>query len=295
MKQPVFYGSGVALVTPMHPDGSVYYEEFERLVDDQICRGSDALIVCGTTGESATLTAQEHLELFRRAVDVSHGRVPVIAGTGSNDTAHAVDLSIHAANCGVDALLLVTPYYNKTSQEGLVQHFTTIADAAQLPILLYNIPSRTGLALKEETAAVLARNQWIRGLKEASGSFAYAAELQSICDLPLYAGNDTDILAILAVGGHGVISVAANLVPELVFRLCAAWRCGDTACAKKLQLELMPLCKALFCEVNPMPIKYAMQRVGWKTGPCRLPLWELSKDKKRQIDKVLQKYELISP
>jgi len=292
-KQPIFYGSGTALITPMLPDGSVNYEEYERLADDQIRRGTEALIVCGTTGESATLTAAEHLELFRRAVKAADGRVPVIAGTGSNNTAHAAQLSVQAAQCGVDGLLLVTPYYNKTSQQGLIQHFETIARAAELPILLYNIPSRTGIALQEDTAALLAQNQYVCGLKEASGSFAYAARLQSRCGLPLYAGNDTDILAVLAIGGCGVISVASNLVPELVFRLCTAWRAGEIETARQLQLQLMPLCDALFCEVNPMPVKYAMQRIGWNAGPCRLPLWELSKEKKRQIDAVLAQYELI--
>ena len=295
MKRPVFTGSGTALITPMNLDGSVNYDEFERLADEQIRRGTDALVVCGTTGESATLSDEEHLQLFRCAASAACRRVPVIAGTGSNDTAHTIRLSQAAACCGVDGLLLVTPYYNKTNAEGLVRHFTAVANAVQLPVIVYNVPSRTGMSLTAETAQKLAENPWIFGIKEASGSTAQAMRIRCLCGakLPLYAGNDTDILSVLALGGSGVISVAANLVPELVHRLCAAWQHGDSAMAQRLQFQLAPLCDALFCDVNPMPVKYAMQRIGWKAGPCRLPLYEPSAEKKESIDTVLRNFELI--
>lgn len=295
MKHPVFTGSGVALITPMYPDGRVNYTEFERLVEEQIRCGTDALVVCGTTGESATLSDEEHLQLFRCAVEAAKHRVPVIAGTGSNDTAHAARLSQAAAHCGVDGLLAVTPYYNKTNTEGLVHHFAAIAEAAQLPVILYNVPSRTGMSLTAETAQRLAENPWICGIKEASGIAAQSMRIRSLCgtELPLYAGNDTDILSTLALGGSGVISVAANLVPETVHQLCAAWQQGDLVAAQRLQLWMAPLCDVLFCDVNPIPVKYAMQKIGWDAGPCRLPLYEPSAEKKTQIDRVLRIFELI--
>lgn len=295
MKTPLFYGSGTALVTPMDAEGNVDYNEFERLAEDQIRRGADALVVCGTTGESATLTDEEHCRLFRCAASAACGRIPVIAGTGCNDTAHTIRLSEQAARCGADGLLLVTPYYNKTNQEGLIRHFTAIVNAVQLPAIVYNVPSRTGVDMTPQTAKKLSENEWIVGIKEASGSAAQTARIRSLCGdaLPVYSGNDTDTLAFLALGGNGVISVAANLAPEKLHRLCAAWMAGDWAMARRLQLCMTPLFDALFCDVNPMPVKYAMQRVGWRVGGCRLPLCELSGEKKKQIDTVLRLFELI--
>lgn len=295
MKNPLFYGSGTALITPMDAEGHVSYGEFERLADDQIRRGADALIVCGTTGESATLTDEEHCQLFRCAANAACGRVPVIAGTGCNDTAHTIRLSEQAARCGADGLLLVTPYYNKTNQEGLVRHFTAVVNTVQIPAIVYNVPSRTGVDIAPQTAQRLSENKWIAGIKEASGSAAKAARICGQCGdvLPLYSGNDTDTLAFLALGGIGVISVAANLMPEMLHQLCAAWTHGDLDMARRLQLRLMPLCDALFCDINPMPVKYAMQQIGWRAGSCRLPLCEPEEEKKEQIDAVLHQFELI--
>lgn len=295
MKKPLFYGSGTALITPMDTEGHIDYNEFERLADDQVRRGTDALIVCGTTGESATLTDEEHCQLFRCAASAACRRIPVIAGTGCNDTAHTIRLSEQAARSGADGLLLVTPYYNKTNQEGLIRHFTTIVNAVQVPAIVYNVPSRTGVDMTPQTAKKLSENKWIAGIKEASGSAAQAARIRSLCGdaLPLYSGNDTDTLAFLALGGIGVISVAANLAPEKLHRLCAAWMGGDLAMAQRLQLYLTPLFDALFCDVNPMPVKYAMQQAGWRAGYCRLPLCELNGEKKKQIDTILRLFELI--
>lgn len=295
MKRPLFYGCGTALVTPMRSNGTIDYVEFEHLVERQIRRGADALIVCGTTGESATLTDAEHGELFRIAVGTAGKRVPVIAGTGSNDTAHAVRRSLLAAECGADGLLLVTPYYNKTNQEGLVRHFTAITAAAQLPAILYNVPSRTGMSIEPATAQRLAADPYVCGIKEASGNTAQAARIAALCgeELPLYSGNDNDTLALLALGGQGVISVASNLMPQAFHDLCAAWQCGDVREARQLQLWLLPLCDALFCDVNPLPVKYAMERLGWAAGTCRPPLYDLPDEKKHKINQVLQQYQLI--
>lgn len=295
MKRCLFTGCGTALITPMTPTGSIDETEFSRLIEHQIEQGVDALIVCGTTGESATLTDAEHERLFRRAVAVAAKRVPVIAGTGSNDTAHAVHRSQMAAECGADGLLLVTPYYNKTSQNGLVEHFSAITEEAKIPAIVYNVPSRTGMNIEPTTAKELARNEWICGIKEASGSTAQAVRIAALCgdDLPLYSGNDSDILSMLALGGKGVISVVSNLLPAAVHRLCKVWQRGEVLHAQKLQLALSPLVDALFSEVNPVPVKYAMQRIGWSAGECRMPLWKLSESKKQMIDELLQRYELI--
>ena len=295
MKRCLFTGCGTALITPMTQSGKIDEGEFERLIDWQIEQGADALVVCGTTGESATLTDEEHERLFRRAISTAKKRVPVIAGTGANDTAHAVRRSCMAADCGADGLLLVTPYYNKTTQKGLVEHFKTITNQARLPAIVYNVPSRTGMNIEPRTAKELAENEWICGIKEASGSTAQAVRIAALCgdDLPLYSGNDSDILSMLALGGKGVISVVSNLMPAAAHRLCAAWEQGDFLHARKLQLSLSPLVDALFSEVNPIPIKYAMQRTGWVSGRCRLPLVELSEAKKQAIDELLMRYELI--
>lgn len=280
MKKVIFTGSGVAIVTPMKPDGQVDFEELGRMIEFQIENGTDSIVICGTTGESATLKDGEHLECIRCAVETTAGRVPVIAGTGSNDTAHAVEMSREAAALGADAVLLVTPYYNKTSQAGLVKHFNTIVDAAGLPAILYNVPSRTGINIQPETALELSKNPLICGIKEASGNISQIAQMAALCgdELPLYSGNDDQVVPLLSLGGKGVISVVANIDPARMHRMCQLWFEGKTAESARLQLESMGLCKAMFCDVNPIPVKAAMNMMGWNAGPCRLPLAPLSQE-----------------
>ena len=290
MKKPVFTGAAVAIITPMNADGSVNFEELGRIIDDQIAHGTDAIVICGTTGESPTLSDEEHTACIRYAVKQAAGRVPVIAGTGSNDTKYAIWLSQQAQADGADALLLVTPYYNKTSQAGLVAHFTAMAEAGGIPVILYNVPSRTGLNIAPETALELSKHPLINGLKEASGNISQVAKIAQLCgdDLNLYSGNDDQVVPLLSLGGKGVISVVSNVKPELVHNCCKAWFDGDTAKARALQLEMLPLCDALFCEVNPIPVKYAMNVLGWEAGECRLPLVEPSDAHKEQIEQALQ-------
>lgn len=295
MKQLVFTGSGVAIVTPMHADGSINFQAFETMLDVQIGSGTDAIVVCGTTGEAPTLNDEEHVKLIRCAVETVAGRVPVIAGTGSNDTHHAIVMSQEARQAGADALLLVTPYYNKTSQTGLVRHFTAIADAAGLPAILYNVPSRTGVSIKPETYAELARHPLIVAAKEASGNLSDAARTMALCggELTLYSGNDDQVLPLLALGAKGVISVLANVAPAAVHELCQSYLDGDVARSRELQLCWLPLIEALFCDVNPMPVKEALNLLGIDAGPCRLPLTELSEEKKRCVKQALQACGLL--
>lgn len=295
MKKPVFTGAAVAIITPMNADGSVNFEELGRIIDDQIAHGTDAIVICGTTGESPTLSDEEHTACIRYAVKQAAGRVPVIAGTGSNDTKYAIWLSQQAQADGADALLLVTPYYNKTSQAGLVAHFTAMAEAGGIPVILYNVPSRTGLNIAPETALELSKHPLINGLKEASGNISQVAKIAQLCgdDLNLYSGNDDQVVPLLSLGGKGVISVVSNVKPELVHNCCKAWFEGDTARARALQLEMLPLCEALFCEVNPIPVKYAMNVLGWNAGECRLPLVEPSDEHKTKIEQALVEAGLI--
>ena len=254
MKNPVFTGAGVAIITPMYEDGSINFDELGRIVEDQIARGTDAIVICGTTGECSTMTDEEQLAAIKYTVDLVNHRVPVIAGAGSNDTDHGCALAAKSAACGADALLLVTPYYNKTSQAGLVAHFTAMAEAGGIPVILYNVPSRTGLNIAPETAKELSKHPLINGIKEASGNIGQVAKIAALCgdELNIYSGND------------------------------------DTAKARALQLEMLPLCDALFCEVNPIPVKYAMNVLGWEAGECRLPLVEPSDAHKEQIEQALQ-------
>ena len=295
MKNPVFTGAAVAIITPMYEDGSVNFDELGRIIEDQIARGTDAIVICGTTGESPTLSDEEHTACIRYAVKQAAGRVPVIAGTGSNDTKYAIWLSQQAQADGADALLLVTPYYNKTSQAGLVAHFTAMAEAGGIPVILYNVPSRTGLNIAPETALELSKHPLINGLKEASGNISQVAKIAQLCgdDLNLYSGNDDQVVPLLSLGGKGVISVVSNVKPELVHNCCKAWFEGDTARACALQLEMLPLCEALFCEVNPIPVKYAMNVLGWNAGECRLPLVEPSDEHKTKIEQALVEAGLI--
>ena len=295
MKKPVFTGAAVAIITPMNADGSVNFEELGRIIDDQIAHGTDAIVICGTTGESPTLSDEEHTACIRYAVKQAAGRVPVIAGTGSNDTKYAIWLSQQAQADGADALLLVTPYYNKTSQAGLVAHYTAIANAVNLPCILYNVPSRTGCNLTPASLAQLAKLPNINAVKEASGNISQVAEIAAACgtELNIYSGNDDQVVPLLSLGGKGVISVVSNVKPELVHNCCKAWFDGDTAKARELQLEMLPLCDALFCEVNPIPVKYAMNVLGWEAGECRLPLVEPGDAHKEQIEQALQAAGLI--
>lgn len=295
MKTPVFTGAAVAIITPMNADGSVNYRELGRIIDDQIANGTDAIVICGTTGESATLKDDEHLECIRVAVETAAGRVPVIAGTGSNYTEHAVEMSKEAKARGADALLLVTPYYNKTTQRGLVASFNTIVDAASLPAILYNVPSRTGVNIESATAKELAKNPLICGIKEASGNISQIAMTAALCgdELPLYSGNDDQVVPILALGGKGVISVVSNVAPEPMHRMCQLWFEGKVEESRDLQLQLMGLCKAMFCEVNPIPVKAALGMMGLPAGPCRLPLVPLSDDHAEQVRRELQNAGLL--
>ena len=289
MKKPVFTGAAVAIITPMNADGSVNFEELGRIIDDQIAHGTDAIVICGTTGESPTLSDEEHTACIRYAVKQAAGRVPVIAGTGSNDTKYAIWLSQQAQADGADALLLVTPYYNKTTQAGLIAHFTAMADAAGIPVILYNVPSRTGLNIAPETALELSRHPLINGIKEASGNISQVAKIAQLCgdELNIYSGNDDQVVPLLSLGGKGVISVVSNVKPELMHDCCKAWFDGDTRKACQLQLEILPLADALFCEVNPIPVKYAMNVLGWNAGACRLPLVEPSDAHKEKIEQAL--------
>ena len=295
MKTPIFTGAAVAIITPMLPDGSVDYKGLADLVEFQIKGGTDAIVICGTTGESATLKDDEHLECIRVAVETAAGRVPVIAGTGSNYTEHAVEMSKEAKARGADALLLVTPYYNKTTQRGLVASFNTIVDAASLPAILYNVPSRTGVNIESATAKELAKNPLICGIKEASGNISQIAMTAALCgdELPLYSGNDDQVVPILAMGGKGVISVVSNVAPEPMHRMCQLWFEGKVEESRDLQLQLMGLCKAMFCEVNPITVKAALGMMGLPAGPCRLPLVPLSDDHAEQVRRELQNAGLL--
>ncbi len=296
MKKPVFTGAAVAIITPMCADGSVDYEELGRIIDDQIDNGTDAIVICGTTGESPTMTDEEHTACIRYAVKKTAGRVPVIAGTGSNDTKYAIWLSRQAQADGADALLLVTPYYNKTSQAGLIAHYTAIADAVDLPCILYNVPSRTGCNLTAASLKQLAKHPNINAVKEASGNISQVAEIAAACgeELNIYSGNDDQIVPLLALGGKGVISVLSNVAPRYTHDICAKWFAGDTAGSLAMQLAALPLCKALFADVNPIPVKWAMNRLGWHAGACRLPLVAPDEAVQAQLDSALRAFGLLS-
>lgn len=271
MKKPVFTGAAVAIITPMNADGTVNFEEFGRIIEDQIAGHTDAIVVCGTTGESATMPDAEHLSVIDYCVKKVNHRIPVIAGTGSNDTAHGIRLTQSAEKLGVDAVLLVTPYYNKTSQQGLIQHFTALANATSLPCILYNVPSRTGVNVLPETAYELSKLPNINAIKEASGNIAQVAKIAQLCGdaLNIYSGNDDQIVPLLALGGKGVISVLSNVAPRETHEICQKWFDGDIAASLAAQLKYLPLCEALFCDVNPIPVKFAMNQLGYQAGSCR--------------------------
>ena len=278
MKQLVFKGAATALVTPMKADESVDYSRLESLVEEQIQGGIDALVICGTTGEKSTLRYDEHVKVIEVAAKQCAGRVPIIAGTGSNDTVYSVELCHDAEQAGADALLMVTPYYNKTSQAGLVAHYQYIADRVNKPIILYNVPSRTGVAIKPETYRELAKHPRIVAVKEANGDLSSIARTRYLCgdDLTIYSGNDDQIVPILSLGGMGVISVLSNLVPGKVHELCAHYFAGETEEAARMQIAYTGLINALFSDVNPIPVKTAMNLLGMNVGPFRLPLYKMN-------------------
>ena len=291
----IFKGAGVAIVTPMNEDGSVNYEKFGELIEFQIANGTDAIIVCGTTGESSTLTHEEHLDTIKYCVDKVAKRIPVVAGTGSNCTDTAVYLSQEAEKYGVDGILLVSPYYNKATQKGLYRHFKTVADSVKVPAILYNVPSRTGCNLTPATLAELAKHPNINAVKEASGNISQVAEIAALCgdELNLYSGNDDQIVPLLALGGKGVISVLSNVAPQYTHDICAKWFAGDFDESLAMQLKALPLIKALFADVNPIPVKWAMNRLGWQAGECRLPLVAPCAAVQAQLEKALQDFGLL--
>ncbi|HBI64604.1 MAG TPA: 4-hydroxy-tetrahydrodipicolinate synthase [Clostridiales bacterium] len=277
MKKPIFTGSNVAIITPFNESG-VNYEEFKRIIDDQISRGTDSITICGTTGEGATMTDKEHKEAIQFCIDYVNGRVPVIAGTGSNDTQYALQLSKFASEAGADALLTVTPYYNKTTQQGLIKHFYTLAEATTTPVIVYNVPSRTGLTIQAQTYYELSKHPNINGAKEASGNFSLLAEAMNLCgdDLNFWSGNDDMIVPIMAMGGKGVISVLANVAPEIAHTIAQNCLDGKFAQARELQIKYLDLINALFLEVNPIPVKMAMRFLGWDVGELRMPLCDMT-------------------
>ena len=295
MKKRIFTGAGIAILTPMHADGSINWEEFGRLIDWQIENSTDAIIVCGTTGESSTMSDEEHLNAIRFAVERAAGRVPVVAGAGSNDTAYAVNLAKESKEAGVDGILVVTPYYNKTSQRGLIAHYNTIADATDLPMILYHIPGRTGVTIAPQTFKELSKHPNIVAVKEASGNISKITETKYLCgdDLDLYSGNDDQIVPILSLGGIGVISVLSHVAPKATHDICQLYFDGKVKESAKLQLEYMDLIHALFIDVNPIPVKDAMNQMGFAAGPCRMPLYPMSDGDRAVLTAALKNHGLL--
>lgn len=295
MKKRIFTGAATALVTPMFDDGTVNYKELDRIIEEQIEKGIDALVICGTTGEAATLNHEDHVKVIASAVKTAKGRVPIIAGTGSNDTAYSVELSNEALAVGADALLLVTPYYNKTSQAGLIAHYNYIADRVDAPIILYNVPSRTGVNILPETYLELSKHPNIVAAKEANGDIASVIKTKALCgdNLDIYSGNDDQIVPIMSVGGIGVISVLSNVAPTETHDMCKLYMDGDVKAAADLQIKYIDLINALFSDVNPIPVKEAMDIMGYEVGPCRLPLVKMSEAKHEALKAELKKVNLI--
>lgn len=295
MSNPIFTGSCVAIVTPMNYDGSVNYEEYSKLIDFQIESGTDAIVACGTTGESAVMNHKEHCEVIEYTVKKVDGRVPVIAGTGSNDTAYAVELTQEAKNLGADAVLSVTPYYNKTSQNGLIAHFNTIANAVDIPMILYNVPSRTGCCIKPQTYVELSKNPNIVAIKEASDKIGDVAETLALCGdkLDVYTGCDDMTVPVMSLGGKGVISVFANVCPKEMHEIAKYCLDGDFKKAAEMHLKYLELMNALFCDVSPIPVKEAMNLMGYDCGRCRLPLVSLTEQNYQYLKSVMNKYGLL--
>lgn len=291
----IFKGAGVAIVTPFTEDNQVNYEKLGEIIEFQIENGIDSIIICGTTGEASTLTHEEHLDAIRYTVKKVAKRVPVVAGTGSNCTETAIYLSKEAEKAGADGLLVVTPYYNKATQKGLIEHFTMIANSVELPIILYNVPSRTGCNILPETAVTLAKNvQNIVGIKEASGDISQVAKLAQLANgcIDIYSGNDNQIVPLLSLGGVGVISVLANIAPKKTHDIVTSYLNGDVKTSCKLQLEAIPMCDALFCEVNPIPVKTAMNLMGFDLGGLRRPLSPMEAEHKEKLIQAMKEYGL---
>lgn len=286
----IFKGAAVAIVTPFTENREINYPKLAEILDDQIANGTDAIVICGTTGEASTLSHEEHLDAIKFTVEHVKGRVPVIAGTGSNCTETAIYLSQEAEKYGADALLLVTPYYNKATQKGLIAHFTAVANSVKLPIILYNVPGRTGCNIQPETAVALAKNvENIVGIKEASGNISQVAKLMQLADgcIDLYSGNDDQVVPLLSLGGLGVISVLSNVAPRQTHDMVAKFLEGDVEGSRQIQLKAIPLIDQLFCEVNPIPVKAAMNMMGWEVGPLRMPLTEMEPEHQANLRKAM--------
>lgn len=294
MKNVIFEGCGTAIATPFTDDG-INFEEFKKILENQIANGIDGIVVCGTTGESSTMTKEERKEIIKYTVDVVGGRTKVIAGTGSNNTKEIIEMSKYAESAGVDGVLVVTPYYNKTTQSGLVKHYTEIANAITIPVILYNVPSRTGVNILPETCLELSKIENIVAIKEASGNISQVAKIASLCqdNLTIYSGNDDQIIPVLSLGGKGVISVLSNVMPKYAHEMVRKYLDGQVAEACKMQLDVIDLIDSLFSEVNPIPVKYVLNLMGYNYGKPRLPLIELSDENKEKMKKVMKKHGLI--
>lgn len=295
MKNTIFTGAGVAIATPMNADGSINFDKLGELIDFNIDNGTDAIIICGTTGESATMTDEEHIESIRYAVEKVNHRIPVIAGTGSNHTEYAVHLSQEAEALGADALLVVTPYYNKTSQRGLITHYTTIANSVKIPLILYNVPSRTGVNIQPETLAKLAEIDNIVAVKEASGNISQVAKIAALCGdkIDIYSGNDDQIIPIMSLGGKGVISVLSNCMPFETHEIASLCLENKYAEAREKANRLLEFTNMLFCDVNPIPVKEALNLMGFEVGECRLPLVKMEQEKIDKLKASMEKIGLI--
>ena len=292
----IFKGAGVAIVTPMKENLEINYDKLDEMLEEQIAGGTDAIIICGTTGESATMTEAEHSEAIRFTIERVNHRIPVIAGTGSNCTRTAVELSKEAEKDGADGLLLVTPYYNKATQNGLIAHYTQICNEVNLPAILYNVPSRTGCNIQPKTLAQLVKNvDNIVGVKEASGNIGVVAQIMHLCDgnIDLYSGNDDQVVPLMSLGGIGVISVLSNVAPAYVHDMVYRYLSGDVEGSRKMQLDALPMCDALFCEINPIPVKAALNLMGKEVGPLRAPLTEIEPAHKEQLEKAMKDFGLL--
>ncbi len=292
----VFKGAGVAIVTPMNADESVNYDKLEEIIEEQIAGGTDAIVIVGTTGEGSTLSMEEHSECIKKAVEFTKHRIPVVAGTGSNCTATAIQLTQEAEEHGADAALVVTPYYNKATQKGLIAHYSAIADSTKLPLILYNVPGRTGTNIAPQTVATLRKTKKnIVGVKDATANLAQTSEMMRLCDgdIELYSGEDGLVVPILSLGGIGVISVVSNVAPHDVHEMVMSFLNGDIEKARQIQLRELPLVDALFCEVNPIPVKTAMNLMGKEVGPLRLPLCEMEPENLERLKKAMKDYGLL--
>lgn len=295
MKEPIFTGSGVAIITPMNEDKTINYDAFAKMLDFQINNGTDAIVVVGTTGEASTLNTREHRDAIKFTVDYVNKRVPVIAGCGSNNTSYGIEMARSACSYNVDGLLLVTPYYNKTTQKGLISHYRMYHEATDKPIILYNVPSRTGVNILPETLVELAKLPRINGVKEASGDISQVMKIRALCgdDINIWSGNDDQIPAVMACGGKGVISVLANICPQETHDIAMSYLNGDTAKCTELMAKYLELANALFVEVNPIPVKTACNMMGMNAGPLRMPLCDMTEAHTAYLEEVLKKYGLI--